>query len=57
MQVLDKIVAGLSNEQLAGALGVDVETIKQHVKGLLKKTGLADRTQLAVWALHDNVTP
>lgn len=50
--VLAEIVKGLVNDDIAEELGIDVETVKQHVKHILKKLGVEDRTQAAVWAVR-----
>ena len=50
--VLAEIVKGLVNEDIADELGIDVETVKQHVKHILRKLGVEDRTQAAVWAVR-----
>jgi DNA-binding NarL/FixJ family response regulator len=54
-EVLAKIVQGLVNEDIGGELGIDVETVKQHVKHILKKLGVVDRTQVAVWAVRNGM--
>ena len=45
-------VGGKTNEEIAEELAVDVETIKHHVKHILAKLGVEDRTQAAVWAVR-----
>ena len=55
LQVLRKIAAGLSNEAISEELDVVVETVKQHVKHILKKLSVQDRTQAALLALHTNL--
>ncbi len=39
-----------SNEALARSLHVSVNTVRTQLRSALKKTGLTDRTQLALWA-------
>lgn len=51
-QVLQRLVEGLVNDDIGEVLGVDVETVKQHVKHILRKLGVEDRTQAAVWAVR-----
>lgn len=51
-QVLRLIAMGLSNQEIADALEISIETVKEHVQNLLRKTSLGDRTQAAVWALR-----
>lgn len=50
-EVLGFIVAGMSNQQIAHKLGLSVQTVKVHVRHLLEKMMVADRTQAAVKAL------
>jgi DNA-binding NarL/FixJ family response regulator len=51
-QVLADIVEGQTNEQIAIHLGVGSETVKQHIKSILEKLGVDDRTQAALYALQ-----
>lgn len=46
-QVLDLLVTGLTNQAIAGQLGVGITTVKTHVGSLYTKTGAASRVQLA----------
>jgi DNA-binding NarL/FixJ family response regulator len=56
-EVLAKICEGLTNEAIAEALNIGVETVKQHVKHLLEKLHVEDRTQAALYALRDEMAP
>lgn len=50
MRVVQLLSEGLtSNEQLAAELVVSVNTVRSHVHSSLRKIGVADRTQLALW--------
>ncbi|QSB15009.1 AAA family ATPase [Natronosporangium hydrolyticum] len=51
-QVLDLIVAGLTNREIAERLGVAARTVAVHVSRVLAKTGSASRTELAVRQLR-----
>jgi DNA-binding NarL/FixJ family response regulator len=52
-QVLAKIIEGAqSNEMIAEDLEIDVETVKQYVRSILKKIHVEDRTQAALWGLR-----
>jgi DNA-binding NarL/FixJ family response regulator len=48
--VLRAMAAGLSNGEIARALHLSVETVKTHVKHVLAKLEVRDRTQAVVWA-------
>jgi DNA-binding NarL/FixJ family response regulator len=54
-QVLRLIAMGLSNQEIADALEISIETVKEHVQSVLRKTSLGDRTQAAVWALRQGI--
>lgn len=41
-----------SNEQLADALVVSVNTVRSHIQSSMRKVGAADRTQLALWGVR-----
>lgn len=41
-----------TNEALAARLGVSVNTVRTQLQGALKRTQLADRTQLALWGVR-----
>ena len=51
-EVLKQIALGLSNKEIAQALEISYETVKEHVQHILRKVGVADRTQAAVWAVR-----
>jgi two-component system, NarL family, response regulator LiaR len=51
MEVLRLIAVGMSNKQIASKLVISEKTVKTHVSALLSKLDLADRTQLAIYAM------
>ena len=51
-QALRHIALGLSNREIANSLQISVETVKEHVQNILRKLGVNDRTQAAVWAVR-----
>jgi DNA-binding NarL/FixJ family response regulator len=55
VQVLDHIVRGLANKQIAYALGIAEHTVKNHVKSILSKLGVQDRTQAATAAIQRGI--
>ena len=52
IEVLVQIAVGLSNKEIAQSLNISYETVKEHVQHVLKKLGMTDRTQAAVWAVR-----
>jgi len=55
MEVLGKLADGLSNNGIAESLEISRETVKEHVQNVLRKLGLSDRTQAAVWAVRSGL--
>jgi len=51
-QVLRQLAFGLANKEIAQSLGVSYETVKEHVQHILRKVGVSDRTQAAIWAVR-----
>jgi DNA-binding NarL/FixJ family response regulator len=51
-EVLRALSRGETNKDIAKTLGISYETVKEHVQHILCKTGLTDRTQVAVWAVR-----
>lgn len=51
-EVLRQLSLGLTNKEIAQALGISYETVKEHVQHILRKIGVSDRTQAAVWAVR-----
>jgi len=51
-EVIVKMVEGLTNKQIAQSLDISYETVKEHVQHVLRKVGVTDRTQAAVWAVR-----
>lgn len=51
-EVLDLMVGGNSNKQIASVLGITEATVKSHVSTILQRLGVDDRTQAVVTALQ-----
>ncbi len=54
-EVLHQLAHGLTNKQIAEVLGISYETVKEHVQHILRKIGVSDRTQAAVWAVRQGL--
>jgi two-component system, NarL family, response regulator len=52
LEVLQLIVKGQSNKEIGATLGLAENTVKNHVKLILDKLGVADRTHAATTALQ-----
>jgi DNA-binding NarL/FixJ family response regulator len=55
VDVLERIVAGRANKEIADDLDISEATVKSHVNSLLGKLGVADRTHAAVVALKRGI--
>ncbi len=55
MQVLELIVRGSANKQIAYTLNIAEHTVKNHVKNILSKLGVQDRTQAATAAIQRGI--
>src|SRR5690348_6313606 len=56
-EVLEMLVAGRSNKEIGGQLGIEERTVKAHVAKLMRKVGVQNRIALSVHAItHSLVT-
>jgi two-component system, NarL family, response regulator LiaR len=56
-EVLALIARGQPNKVIARELGVSEKTVKTHVSNLLRKLGVSDRTQAALYAVREGLVP
>jgi two-component system, NarL family, response regulator LiaR len=50
--VLNLVAEGKTNRQIAGELGISTQTVKTHLRAIMAKLMVADRTQAAVKAVR-----
>lgn len=56
--VLRLVASGASNQEIAEKLTISINTVKSHIKNILEKLQLENRTQAATYALkHGLVSP
>jgi two-component system, NarL family, response regulator len=55
LEVLELISEGFSNKQIANKLGLSAETVKSHVRALLKKLRANSRTHAVAIALREGL--
>lgn len=51
-EVLRQLSSGATNKEIAKSMQISYETVKEHVQHILRKIGVSDRTQAAVWAVR-----
>jgi DNA-binding CsgD family transcriptional regulator len=51
-EILDCLVYGLSNAAIGRRLHISPNTAANHVRAILLKTGCANRTEAATWAVR-----
>jgi DNA-binding NarL/FixJ family response regulator len=55
LEILELIVTGCSNAQIAEKLNITVSEVKTHIRSILDKLCADDRTQAAIKALRDGL--
>jgi DNA-binding CsgD family transcriptional regulator len=55
VEVLRLVAAGKSNREIADALCISLNTVATHVRNILTKTGTANRTEAAAYALRQGL--
>jgi len=52
LEILSAIVAGLNNRDIAKKFSLSEDTVKHHLTHIFDKTGVSNRLELAVFAIH-----
>ncbi|MDQ3400324.1 MAG: response regulator [Candidatus Limnocylindria bacterium] len=52
VQILDSIAQGRTNKEVAYALAISEQTVKNHMSSILRKLSVNDRTQAVVYAIR-----
>jgi DNA-binding NarL/FixJ family response regulator len=54
-EILRLVAAGKANKEIAAELVISERTARTHVSNILRKLGLASRTQAALWAVREGL--
>jgi two-component system, NarL family, nitrate/nitrite response regulator NarL len=55
IEILETIMAGMANKVIARRFDICEATVKVHVKAILRKLGVENRTQAATWAVKHSI--
>jgi two-component system, NarL family, response regulator LiaR len=55
LDVIRLVAQGKSNQEIASELVISEKTVKTHMSNIFSKLGLVDRTQLAIFAIKNNL--
>ncbi|MGH9550385.1 MAG: LuxR C-terminal-related transcriptional regulator, partial [Terriglobales bacterium] len=55
LEVLELLVEGLTNHEMAQRLHVSIDTVKSHMRHIMEKLMVSDRTQAAVKAIKSGL--
>lgn len=57
LEILRRLIHGLSNKDIARELSIAEQTVKFHLTSLYRKLGIRSRTQAARWAHENGIHP
>ncbi len=57
IEILELVVQGKTNNEIAGALCLSENTVKIHLRNILEKLHLENRIQAALYAVHQGLVP
>jgi DNA-binding NarL/FixJ family response regulator len=55
VQIIEKVVNGMTNREIASSLSISEETVKHHLTHVFNKTGVSTRLELALLATQRNL--
>lgn len=53
LEIIEHVAAGLSNEGIAGALGIQAKTVEGHLRALFHRVRVTSRTELVLRAIEE----
>jgi len=55
-EILGCLAEGLPNKLVAQQLDISIQTVKVHVRSILRKLGVQNRTEAALWATRNGIS-
>lgn len=55
LQIVESIVAGFTNKDVAQKFSISEQTVKHHLSNIFDKLGVSNRLELALFAVHHNL--
>ena len=56
-EIISRICEGMRNKEIASKLYISDATVAHHLTSIYRKLGLADRTELLLYAHHNGISP
>lgn len=56
LEVISKVVEGYANKEIAQEFSITEKTVKHHLTNIFDKLGVSSRLELALFAIHHNLT-
>lgn len=56
-EILRFLARGFSNQEIASELDISITTVATHIRNILRKVHLANRTQAAIYAVEQRISP
>lgn len=57
LEIVAAVASGYTNRQMAEKFAVAEDTVKHHLTSIFDKTGVGNRLELALFAIHHRLTP
>jgi two-component system, NarL family, nitrate/nitrite response regulator NarL len=55
LDVVESIVSGFTNKEIAGKHSISEQTVKHHLRNIFDKTGVSNRLELALFAINHHL--